>query len=224
METKQVKGSSTIYGQAEIRLTKKTVQVKMDKRSGGKSYEVDRDEAPDNVQAGKWCVALNQDGTTLYSVRPISGTFLAKLEKFSAAEGADPVPVWETPTYKDKNGTRREGQPQQYFGVILRTREDYEYYVKFPYRFDETKEGNVTITYRKLGKRIENLLDFLKFAGVVDKPVPYSENILPTLEEMILDEDQEFLIKVENGWVTSFSEPLSPAKKSTRRKVSKKGK
>jgi hypothetical protein len=211
MDVKMVRGKSGIYGIGQIRLTKTKVLVKMD---GGESYEIDKENAPDDVEAGHFNIALNSAGDKMFSYRPLSGTFTAKFLKFAAPKDSAPAPVMEESKYRDENGNVKVGAPQQVFTAVILVGDRYEYATKLPYRFDEGDSGNVTVTYRKLGKRVEQLLNFLDVTGVKEKAVPYTENILPTLEEMILDEDRSFLVTVEKGWITSFSPPLSQPKKA----------
>jgi hypothetical protein len=223
MDVKKVKGGGGIYGLAQVRLTKKTVQVKMDPESGGKSYEVDLDNAPDDIEAGHWNMSLNKEGDKIYSFRPIVGTFTAKFAKFSAAKDADPAPDWDEPKYKDDNGVIRTGAPRQVFTAIISVDDGrFEYPVKLPYRFEEGDNGNVVITYKKLGTFISLLIDFLEVTGVKDKAIPYSENILPTLQEMIADEDQEFSVVVKRGWIDSFSPAFAPTKAKPKAQSKKK--
>jgi hypothetical protein len=214
METKQTKGMSGLYGMGQIRLTKTKVLVKMDPDSGGESYEIDRENAPEDVEAGHFNIALSAAGDKMFSYRPIAGTFTAKFVKFAAPKDSAPAPVLEESKYKDANGNVKIGAPQQVFTAIILAGGQYEYPVKLPYRFDEDDSGNTFIPYRKMGKRLEQLLNFLDVTGVKEKAVPYTENILPVLEEMIEDEDRAFLITVERGWVTSFNPPLSQPKKA----------
>jgi hypothetical protein len=48
--------------------------------------------------------------------------------------------------------------------------------------------------------------------------IPFTDNILPRLEEMIQDQDKKFTVVVKNGWIDSFSPALSTRKKSSKKK------
>jgi hypothetical protein len=210
MDVKIVK-SKSIYGIGQVRLTSKKVLVKMD---GGESYEIEKENAPDGIEAGRWNLALNATGDKIFSYRPLSGTFTAKFLKFAAAPDTLPVAVLEESKYKDEHGNIKIGTPRLMFTAVILVADQYEFPVKMPYRFDEGDSGNTTIAYRKMSKRLETLLDFLNVTGVKEKAIPFTDNILPALEEMILDESREFLVSVENGWIASFSPPLSQPKKA----------
>lgn len=224
MDVKKVKGAAGIYGQAQIRLAKGLVLIKMDKEFGGQEYQIAKDKAPDNVLAGHWQVAINSKGDQLFSIRPIAGTFRAKFLKLAAAKDSAPAPVQEETKYRDDTtGEVRVGKPQLVFTAIIQVDEEYEFPVKFPYRFEENEQGNAFIAYRKMGKRIEALIDFMTVAGVMDKDLPYTENVLPALEELLNDADETFLVTVNKGWIDAFSPPLTPSKKkATKAKPSKK--
>jgi hypothetical protein len=228
MDIRKVKGGG-IYGSAQVRLTKKTVLVSMDDKKNehgaviehGREYEIERENAPKGIEAGHWSVALNTKGDVLFSYRPLSGTFSAKFLKFAAAKDAPPAPQSEPSTYRNKAGEVVNGDPQLKFTAIILVDDTYEYPVKLPYRyFQEDDKGNVTLEYGKLGNQVAKLIDFLDFCGVKDSVIPYTENILPDLEQMILDEDREFIVKVNKGWIDSFSPPLVVSKK--KRKTTKK--
>jgi hypothetical protein len=230
MDIKKVKFGGGIYGSAQIRLTKKSVLIRFDDKKNeagvvverGKEYEIDKENAPKGIEAGHWSVALNSKGDTLYSARPLAGTFSAKFLKFSSAENAPPAPQAEPSTWRNKKGEVQTGDPQLMFTAIILVDDTYEYPVKMPYRFSEDDKGNTTIVYSKLGKRVEKLIDFLDVCGVKDSVIPYTENILPALQEMIEDEGREFIVKVNNGWIDSFSPPLVMTKKKAVKKSKKK--
>ena len=223
MEVTKVKGTSSIYGLAQVRLTKKSALIKMDKDSGGKEFEIDRENCPDGLEAGHWSVTINAAGDKLFAYKPILGTFKAKFLRFAAAKDSEPAPEWKESTYVDPaTGKRKPGQPKQIFNAIILVEGQYEYLVQLPYRFDENDEGNTYIPYKKMGTWIQKLLDFLEMTGVKEKAIPYTENILPALQEMICDEDKEFTVAVKNGWIDAFSPPYIGAAKKAKAKAKKK--
>jgi hypothetical protein len=226
METKKLKGGGGIYGPAQIRLTKKSVQVVFDDKKDedgavieeGREFEISRENAPKKIEAGHWSASVSSKGDKLYSVRPLTGTFSAKFLKFAAAQDAKPAPVSEPSSFRDDSGKVVYGEPQLKFTAVIQVEGSYEYPVKLPYRFSENDRGNVEIQYRKLGTQINRLLDFLEYTGVKDMDIPFTDNILPRLEEMIQDQDKTFTVVVKNGWIDSFSPALSTRKKSSKKK------
>jgi hypothetical protein len=232
MDIKKVKGGRGNYGSAQIRLTKKSVMVKFDDKKDedgniiekGKDFEIERENAPDNVEAGHWSTAVSSDGTKLFSIRPLVGTFDAKFVKFAAAKDAQPAPELEPSTYRNDKGQVVPGKNKLVFTAIIEVGGEYEYPCKLPYLFSEGDNGNVQLTYRKMGPRISQMIDFLDVCGVKDSAIPYTENILPHLQEMILDEDRTFNVVIKNGWIDSFNPPLVERKKKVvakKRKVAK---
>lgn len=226
METRKVKGGGGIYGPAEIRLTKKSVQVVFDDKKDedgnvieeGREFSIDRENAPKKIEAGHWSAAVSSRGDKLFSVRPLAGTFSAKFLKFAAAQDAKPAPEQAASTFKDENGKVKYNAPQLVFTAIIQVAGNYEYPVRLPYRFSENDRGNCEITYKKLGNQINRLLDFLEYTGVKDMDIPFTNNILPALEEMITDQNKSFTVVVKNGWIDSFSPPLATKKKVSKKK------
>ena len=216
MDIRKLKGGGGIYGPAQIRLTKKSVQVVFDDKKDedgavieeGREFEIDRENAPKKLEAGHWSAAVSSKGDKLFSVRPLAGTFSAKFLKFAAAQDAKPAPEQEASSFRGDNGKVIYGAPQLKFTAIIKVEGGYEYPVKLPYRFSENDRGNCEITYKKLGTQINRLLDFLEYTGVKDMDIPFTDNILPALEEMIQDQDKSFTVVVKNGWIDSFSPPL----------------
>ena len=217
MQSKQVRsGAKGIYGAAQVRVTKTTVQIKMDKvkneetgmETGGESYEISRENCPKGIEAGHWSVALSSKGDKLFGYRPLSGTFAAEFLKFAASENQ--LPTWAVKTNKWGNATKT-------FTAIILADKEYEYPVSFSYRFAENDDGNAFVAYSKLGVGVQKLMDFLAVCGVED--ISYSENVLPELEKDIKSRKPKFLVKVSNGWIDSFAPTLTSrnAKKTSKK-------
>jgi len=50
------------------------------------------------------------------------------------------------------------------------------------------------------------LQGFLEACGVWDQDIPFSDNVLPTLQKMILVEGKVFGLTIKDGWVDSIME------------------
>jgi len=222
MDIKQRAGAKGIYGTAQIRINKNVVLVKFD---DGGEYSLALSDCPQGVKPGKWSVALSSKGDRMFSFRPLKGTFKASFLKFAAPEGTPPAPFTEESRWKDKKtGQWKTGDVVLMFNAIILVDGQYEYPVKLPYRFEKDENGNATISYVKLGVRVQKLIDLLDVTGVKDLEFKYTENILPELEKAMQENAEEFLVVVDEGWINSFAAPLVPSKKPAKKKPAAKKK
>ena len=57
-------------------------------------------------------------------------------------------------------------------------------------------------------KAVEQLDNFIMATkAVVDGPIPYSDNILPTLQKRILRKEAEFKFIMKDGWINNIIPP-----------------
>src|SRR3990167_3810439 len=80
-------------GAASVRLTKTSVAVIFSE--SGEQYMFPRDVVtlPSFISSGKWFVSVSADGTKIYDVRPLAGTFPMVFTKFKSGQDGVPSPI-----------------------------------------------------------------------------------------------------------------------------------
>lgn len=136
-------------------------------------------------------ITLDTSGTRVMFARPLMGTFDFKFKKFYAPK--DQKPAIEIKTGK---GDKAYGQ----FSAVLEVQKKTgaknnlwkgaQYSVFFFDAFGKDEDGNLLVLSK--GDNSDFLSDFLDAVGVGSQNIPYSENPLPTIEELALAEARIF--------------------------------
>jgi hypothetical protein len=146
-------------------------------------------------------LTLNKDGNKILFASPQNGDFSAKFEKIVAKKDAEPAPT----TYQGKYG------PFQMFGVLLKITEGNwkgtSVYHGLSYRFGEDEAGNLAIAGD--GDWANALYDFLNAVGVTDHDIPFSENGLPEINKIALEEDRDIRIIMSKGKIDMITPAIS---------------
>lgn len=158
-------------------------------------------------------VSFEKGDKKVLFINPVSGELRVKFTKFQAPEGSAPSWNEKEGTYVDKatgnKKTYREANPfvevidGRWKGAQIRGR-----------LFDNfgmaEEDGNTTIYFGKKGTSSQNLMDFCDCVGFEYWLTPYSENLLPEIQRVALENDNEFSIVLVNGyianWVAGFNE------------------
>ena len=144
---------------------------------------------------------MNEDGSSLLFAVPASGEFDAKLDKFVAKEGEQPVPE----TRKGK-----KGKDYQTFAVLIQITtgpwKGANYFYQMYPNFGKDEDGNLAISGSGSGS--DALFDFMEAVGVVNYTIPFSENPLPEIQKLALEENRDFRIIVAKGWIDRIVAPL----------------
>lgn len=152
---------------------------------------------------------VSGDKKKLFGVRPLTGSFFAKVVGFAHAEDVLPAPKRYEGMGRKKDGTtfpyNFEG-----FNVLVEITEGAWVGTIYPsmlrYLFTDAGDGE-TCGIRTGGKHAQILANFLENAGLdfdVDT-IPLSDNILPWLEAELVSRGARFMIVVGNGYVDSFA-------------------
>lgn len=174
-----------------------------------------KDNCPDYVQNGTFYVNLSPDKKSINSMRAVSGQFRGKCTEFVSRKDEPPVP--NTKTIQSSRGTFEVVQ----FGVIITiTKGKYkgmDYFLSLNYDFVpamvEYPSGSGTMRevagLRKSKSRYVEMLDNFIMAtkAVVKSPIPWSDNILPTMQKRVLQADAEFDFIVKDGWISTIIPP-----------------
>jgi hypothetical protein len=165
-------------------------------------FEILPDDAPKGLKDLKYNITMSQENDRIRYVKPVDGTYLCKFKEFAHKEGEQPI-------FKVVEPTKWAGRHLEFTMVLKIVKGDYEglditrnlWYV-FE-RWENTDEIQFG------GKGSKNLEDAFISLGLdlsVDAP-PYSENILPALQDILLKKDKTALAIVEKG----FCKRIEPA-------------
>ena len=174
-----------------------------------RKYVLEKEECPDYVQNGVFLVSLNADGDKMYSMRPVNGVFKLKVKEFVAAKDKEPAP--RTKVGKGQNG---EYAYQTFMVSFIITDGEFKGMTvpgSFSYNFQEGHEEvpgrgvqSVVEISNPRSKFTASLVELLTVTNVINKQLPYRENILPILQKSMLKEDCEFSGSVKKGFIDSL--------------------
>jgi hypothetical protein len=190
-------GSANIVVNAEKELVRVSF---VDGDNEGETFKIDLDNCPESVKTGRFFASLSGKGDSLYSIRPVVGTFIVKFTRWARPENTVATP---------KEMVGKFG-PYQSMTALLRIFKGDNAGMEIPlflnYKFVDDGAGNAAIpTSEKSGTAAERLINFLEATGVLDDVIPYTDNLLPTLEKKILKKNQSFSVHVKEGFVDFIS-------------------
>jgi hypothetical protein len=165
--------------------------------------------APTAAPNMKVYAEVSGDKKKLFGVRPLTGSYFAKVTGFAHAEDTLPAPKRYEGMGRKKDGTtfpyNFEG-----FNVLVEILEgDWKgtvYPSMLRYLFMDAGDGE-TCGIRTGGKHAQVLANFLENAGLdfdVDT-IPLSDNVLPWLEAELVSRGKRFMIIIGNGYVDSYA-------------------
>ena len=192
---KRVKSEELKSGKATVAINKEGNKFKVTFEDGfSKVFE--KGDCPDAMKKGNWFVTLLAEGDGVMGLRPINAMCKGKFSHFVANEDDVPVPI------------EKEGKygPYLAFIALLNLGGEYKGMVQpffLYYKFSEY-DGNLVI--KGSGRSTDMLQSFLEACGVWDQDIPFSDNVLPTLQKMILVENKVFGLTIKDGWVDSIME------------------
>jgi len=194
-------------GKAHIALRGKKAVITFEDTSHG-IVELPRGDLPKWVKGGTWHVTLNARKDIVFGVRPLDGTFFVEVQKMAAPEGQPPVPKRVQYVGRRKDGTTFD---VDYLGftlickVVQGAMTGCEIPVHLRYNFIEESGEESVVAIKGSGKHSVALADFLTAAGVIDTEIPFSENVLPTLESILQTKGQPLMLVIKNGWADSYA-------------------
>jgi len=204
----------------------------------GKIYEIAHDKVAEGVVVANGSdisFSLSTNGDWLYNLRPANGSFFAKFVGFTKKKD-DPIPVPKLA----KGGPRTSRDGKSYFvpdrwqftaihEIINGNFAGAQYVQSLDYAFREADNGNtILVVSGGRTQRVEKFLDVV--SGGSNYDIPYSDNILPDLEAILLKKGAVYQIIVEKGWVNGINllpegitkEMLTAAKKPAAKSTTKK--
>lgn len=208
-------------GLATVRVSKKDVKVVFEDDPDN-LYEFTLDNCPDNVRSGKWQVALSGQADKMYSFGPVSGAFYMRFVQIACQEGQLPSPSHISTSFTDPQTKKVVPIEYDAFTCILEIAKGKDAGLTVPYflryNFGEM-DGEVSFTHGK-SKYTKQLTDFMEAAGVFSKgPMTYSDNILPALENRMLEKKRLFMVIMKDGYIDSLTETEDPDEKAPKKKA-----
>jgi hypothetical protein len=199
--------------QVQFHPSKPLVRVVVQGEEGApnKTYTINKEDCPATVREGTFMVSLSADGKKMYGIRPVNGVFKLRFKEFPSKKDTDPAPV--TKEAKGQKGTFSYQTFTAVFTIEEGTFKGMEVPGYFSYNFEETTEDipgrgpqSVAQISHPRSQFTKTLIDFLTVTGLIQKTIPWKENLLPLLQRMILKENRSFSGGVKQGRVDSFFE------------------
>ena len=189
-------GDGLRSGKATIAENKEGTKFKVTFEDGF-SKVFDKMSSPSATRKGNWFVTLMADDEEILGLRPINAMCKAKFSNFVAGEDGIPAPF-------EKKSER--GNIYLAFVALLNLGGEYKGMVQslfLGYKFVEY-EGSTVL--KGSGRWVDNLQSFLEAGGIWDQDIPFSDNLLPTIQKMLLIENKVFGLAIKNGFVDSIME------------------
>jgi hypothetical protein len=220
VRVEEEKGGNYIQGVGNVQKTPGGVMVTM---FPGEQKEVTYNNVdlgsvvlPDSFQTGQYSVRLSGDGKTLYSIRPLNGSFVMVFDRFAAQKDMPPQPKFEQGGQQRKRAdggtfiSKDKLTCTAIFKVVSKKYLGMEIPYKMDYTFDFTTykdEKVVRVPYGKV--YLNKTYDFLVVCGwnpaVDDLPFPPDANLLPYLEELFRNRKVKVQATIKNGWIDGES-------------------
>lgn len=214
-------------GPATVRLLKQVVRVEYD---DGDVYDLPLAEWDKKYPQGKYFVGINRERTKITFISPPPDTYLVTFKEMKHSEKELPMP------YVERGGPRNFGdkkwiaEDELRFRVVLSVYtgpcEGLEITYWLPYIFANDGKGECLLNGRK--GQLKRMEDFLRAVGfdTLNDSIPYSDNVLPALEKIILRKADVFSVTLgDKGFVDSIvrvPEALVPKKSSAKKAPAKK--
>jgi len=197
-------GDGLRSGKATIQLSKdeKTFRVTFDEDGFKKDF--DKVSSPSATRKGIWFVTLMADDEEIMGLRPINAMCKGKFTHFAAGEDEIPSP------------SEYEGKFGKYlaFTALLTLGGEFKGMVQplfLVYKFAEY-EG-VTVL-KGSGRWVDMCQSFIEAGGIWDQDIPFSDNLLPTFQKMLLTENKIMGLAIKDGYVDSIMELPDQASES----------
>lgn len=159
------------------------------------------------VSNGRYRVSMSASGDKIFGMTPEKGTYIVRYDGMVAKEGQVPSPfVVKGGERKRKDGGTFKAEDYLAFTVLLRivSKENKGVHlpVQLTYSFEQYKDTGETLIL--LGRvAYERTAQFLEYAGIDfnTDTIPYSENILPWIDETLQKRNVKFQVSLKDGYV-----------------------
>ena len=197
-------------GLAKVTVTDEKIKVQFEETRD--TFEVFREDAPEyKITDGKYIVSMDSDCMKIMNIIPPKGTYFGRFSHFWHKQ--DELPIYRS--VAAKTGRKKDGgsffvpSHLEFTAVFSITSKDYEGF-EVPYIMWYCFEPGKIDPFESdiVGKGRQKVEDFLMAAGfdVLTDSIPYSENVLPELEKMVLSKKAEVAITINlGGWVDDIT-------------------
>lgn len=210
----ETRGGSYKRGLADVRVRDDAeLVIKLDGDDGG-TFVVPYDMAKIGIVTdGLYRVSLSSDGSQLFGINPEKGTYIVRYNGMVSSQGQLPAPKLVHGGLRHKKDGKGTFTVPDYlaFTVLLRvvsaTCKRMTIPLQLNYSFEQYKTTNETVI--PLGtKPLEKTAKFLELAGMdfTKDTIPWSDNVLPYLDELFQERNTKFQVVMKNGYVDEMFE------------------
>lgn len=224
----EIKRSYGKDGKADIRITGQKVKVFFEDENGA-AREFLVDDVPEGVKAVSGVyVSLNSGGDKVFGIRPYDEKVLVKFKRFVRnQEGFVNIKEREPKHHylpaKGSQAAKSWDDPARLtFTAILEIVTPAYSWMEIPLTLDHVfeKGSNGMMKLTGAPKYVKVMQKFLELSGFdfASDSVPYGETLLDELEELLLERDMVWEIKLENGWPRTKTMDHAAVGANTKRK------
>lgn len=161
----------------------------------------------------KVAARTNGNVSVLYGFSPSRGTQIVRFKKFTAKKDEEPQPwTMQGGERKGRDGKKWYAEDRQMFTAVLTIIdgdfENCEVGFSLPYIFSRGKDGMAILDGGS--KTIEKIVRFFELCGLSleDEEFEFEDNMLPVLEEFLLEvaDEHVFQVEMENGFVKNATD------------------
>ena len=197
------------YGRSGLAKVKKTgsqYEIRFD--DDGWKINIEQEDVPECMREGEMYVTLDEYNTKVVSIRPQGKAYYARFSGFWAEEGKLPsfrdvkfqpatrTRNWDIPSHLEMTAQFKIEGDKQWEGFLVSKPLSYCF-------MNYEDSGEVALTGWG-SKKTEQFLTELGIDMRKDS-IPYSENVLPVLQDMLRDRNVKLILNMKNGWINDIS-------------------
>ncbi len=168
---------------------------------------VEAEDALDDMREGEAFVTMDEHNIGVAAIRPAGKAYFAHFIGFYAKEGE--LPNWKLIPFSPKSPKRSWDVPEHLEATALFKIEGDKQWDGFTvgksicYCFINY-EGSGEVALSGWGsKKTEEFMTELGYDFMKDS-LPYSDNVLPVLQETLLERNVKVLLQMKNGWINDI--------------------
>lgn len=211
-----------------------TVKFKRTERNPGDTFTLSLADCPKDIEKYvsnqdknfEWMVKMNADGSKMYSLHPAVGLYTVKTVRFAARDGQSPIPFRDGP----RTGRTADGRTYTVDRLMFTTLNEIVegdcrgliIPIRLEYAFVEIDECAQVPNRRAAAvKKLARYMEVNGLMGEDSTEIPWSGNVLPDLEEAVVQEGRKFIVNMVNGYDDTLA-PASNQRSTARKPASKK--
>jgi len=197
------------YGKSGLATVKKTdtgYQLTFDEDKT--ILNVAQADAPEDIREAQCYITMDENNTEIKFIKPPEKAYFGYFHGFYAKDGE--LPTYTVKPFSPRTQTRDWDIPEHLeMTVQFRIVDDpvWDGFIiskPFSYAFKEYMDTGICGMTGWGSKKLEGLLNELGF-DTTKESIPYSENVLPELQDMLLEKKQKVILKVgKGGWLNQI--------------------